>query len=91
MAKNDAFLFHQVAALDILVEIAAKELNVKAKIMVLPKIMIQLAGLFNPIIKESIEMHYQYDSEYIFNSDKFDEAFTFNKVLYAEGIRNSLK
>jgi hypothetical protein len=74
-----------------IVEIAAKELNTKPKITVLPRLMIQLAGLFNPIIKESIEMLYQYDSDYIFNSDKFDEAFTFNKVLYAEGIRNSLK
>jgi hypothetical protein len=36
-------------------------------------------------------MLYQYDSEYIFNSDKFDKAFTFNKVLYAEGIRSSVK
>ena len=33
-----------------IVEIAAKELNVKAKITVLPKLMIQMAGLFNPII-----------------------------------------
>jgi len=74
-----------------IVEIAAKALNTKPKITVLPRLMIQMAGLFNPIIKESIEMLYQYDSDYIFTSDKFDEAFTFNKVLYAEGIRNSLK
>jgi nucleoside-diphosphate-sugar epimerase len=73
-----------------IVEIAAKELNVKAKITVLPKLMIQLAGLFNPIIKESVEMLYQYDSEYNFNSGKFDKAFSFNKVLYTEGIHNSV-
>jgi len=74
-----------------IVEIAAKQLNMKPKITVLPRFMIQLAGLFNPIIKESVEMLYQYDSEYIFNSDKFDDAFKFNKVLYAEGIRKSVK
>lgn len=74
-----------------IVEIAAKELNAKAKITVLPKLLIQMAGLFNPIIKESVEMLYQYDSDYIFDSSKFDNAFTFNKVLYAEGIRNSVK
>jgi nucleoside-diphosphate-sugar epimerase len=73
------------------VEIAASELKIKAKITVLPRLMIQLAGLFNPIIKESVEMLYQYDSDYIFNSDKFDKAFTFNKILYSEGIRNSVK
>ena len=74
-----------------IVEIAAKELNMKPKITVLPKIMLQMAGLFNPIIKESVEMLYQYDSEYIFDSAKFDKVFKFNKVLYAEGIRNSVK
>lgn len=73
-----------------IVEIAAKALNVKPKITVLPKFMIQIASLFNPLIKESVEMLYQYDSEYFFDSSKFDSAFKFEKVLYAEGIRNSL-
>ena len=53
--------------------------------------MIQMAGIFNPIIKESVEMLYQYDSDYIFDSGKFDKAFKFDKVLYADGIRNSVK
>jgi nucleoside-diphosphate-sugar epimerase len=73
-----------------IVEIAANTLNAKPKIMVLPKFMIQIAGLFNPLIKESVEMLYQYDSEYYFDSSKFDNAFKFEKVLYAEGIRNSI-
>lgn len=73
-----------------IVELAARELNMKPKITVLPRIMIQMAGLFNPIIKESVEMLYQYDSDYIFDSGKFDSAFTFEKVSYAEGIRNSV-
>jgi nucleoside-diphosphate-sugar epimerase len=74
-----------------IVDIAAKELSIKPKITVLPRLMIQMAGLFNPIIRESVEMLYQYDSEYIFDSGKFDSAFTFEKVSYAEGIRNCLK
>ena len=73
-----------------IVEIAAKELKVKAKITVLPRIMIQMAGLFNPIIRESIEMLYQYDSEYFFDSGKFDNVFAFSKVPYSVGIRNSI-
>ncbi len=74
-----------------MVEIAARELNIEPKVTVLPRIMIQMAGLFNPVIKESVEMLYQYDSEYIFDSGKFDKALRFNKVLYPEGIRNSVK
>jgi nucleoside-diphosphate-sugar epimerase len=72
-------------------EIADRELNMKPKITVLPKLMIQMAGLFNPIIKETIEMLYQNDSDYIFDSSKFDKAFKFDKVLYDEGIHTSLK
>jgi len=74
-----------------IVELVANELNVKAKITVLPKFMIRMAGLFTPVIRESVEMLYQYDSDYLFDSSKFDKAFAFNKVLYPEGIRNSLK
>lgn len=71
-----------------IVNLAAEALGTSPKITVLPRLMIQMAGLFNPIIKESVEMLYQYDSEYIFDSTKFDKAFAFDKVLYAEGIRN---
>ncbi len=74
-----------------IVEIAARELNMKPRITVLPKLMIQMAGLFSPIIKETIEMLYQNDSDYIFDSSKFDKAFKFQKVVYADGIRNSVK
>lgn len=74
-----------------IVDLAARELNMKPKVTVLPRLTIQLAGLFNPIIKESVEMLYQYDSDYIFDSGKFDSAFTFEKVTYAEGIPNCLK
>ncbi len=74
-----------------IVEIAAQALNIKPKVMVLPRLMIQMAGIFNPIIKESVEMLYQYDSEYLFDSGKFDKAFTFIKTLYAEGIGNSVR
>ena len=78
--------WHLPADMDILTgkqftEIAARILNVKPNITVLPKFMVQMAGLFNPIIKETIEMLYQNDSEYIFDSGKFDKAFAFDKVL----------
>jgi nucleoside-diphosphate-sugar epimerase len=73
-----------------IIDIAAKELGVKPGVMVLPKFVIRMAGLFNPIIGESVEMLYQYDSEYLFDSSKFDKAFSFDKVGYAEGIKLSL-
>ena len=69
------------------IELAAKAFNVPPKTTVLPKWMIWMAGLTNGIIKESMEMLYQYDSDYLFDSSKFDKAFTFRTTTYEEGIK----
>lgn len=79
---------HNVLTGNEIVNLAVKETGRAAKIMVLPKWMIRMTGLFNPIVGESVEMLYQYEYDYLFDSSKFDKAFTFNKVLYLEGIRN---
>jgi nucleoside-diphosphate-sugar epimerase len=80
-----------VLTLNEIVKLAAKEQGIDPKITILPKWMIRMAGLFNPIIKESVEMLYQYDSDYLFDSTKFDTAFKFEKVTYEEGIRKSME
>jgi nucleoside-diphosphate-sugar epimerase len=73
-----------------LIEIAAKALGVAPKTMILPKWMIWMAGLSNGIIKETREMLYQYDSDYLFDSTKFDMAFPFKATTYKEGIRETV-
>ena len=79
-----------ILTIEQIVEIAAKALNTQPKITVLPKWMIKMVALFNPMVKESIEMLYQYDSDYIFDSGKFDKAFRFKTTTYPEGIKNTL-
>ncbi len=32
-------------------------------------------GLFMPVMKESVEMLYQYDRGYVFDSSKFENAY----------------
>ena len=32
-------------------------------------------GLFMPVMKESFEMLYQYDRDYVFDSSKFEKTF----------------
>lgn len=66
----------------------AKEMGVKPKSMVVNNFMVKVMGFFNPIMKEIVEMLYQYDRDYFFNSNKFDNAFDFNKTSYADGIKN---
>jgi len=69
------------------IEAFAKELNVKPKSMVAGKFIIRMMGLFNPIMKEFVEMLYQYDRDYVFDSSKFEKAYNFNTTPYSEGIR----
>ncbi|MFT4032729.1 MAG: NAD-dependent epimerase/dehydratase family protein [Siphonobacter sp.] len=58
--------------------------------MTLPKWLLQGLGLFIPIMKEMVEMAYQYDHDYLFSSEKFEKYFQFQPTSYAEGIRQSV-
>lgn len=74
------------------VQLAAKAMGVPAKHTVLKKWMLRLLGLFVPAIRESMEMLYQFDSEYLFDSSKFAAAFpSFRITSYAEGSAEMAK
>lgn len=71
------------------VQMVAKEFGVAPKYRVLSRPLVRLAGLFDSEIRESYEMLYQSDSEYLFDSAKFSKAFAFEPASYAEGIRRT--
>ncbi len=48
-------------------------------------------GLFMPIMKELSEMVYQYDREYVFNSDKFEKIFNVRPTPYVMGIKRNCR
>lgn len=68
------------------IAMAAKAFGVEPKYRVLSRPLVKIAGLFNSDIRESYEMLYQYDSEYLFDSTKFSNAFHFTPTSYEEGI-----
>jgi nucleoside-diphosphate-sugar epimerase len=68
-------------------EMTAQAFGVKPGYITVKKWMMQLIGLFNPIIKESIEMMYQNEVDYIFDSSKFEKEFGFKPTSYSEGIK----
>jgi nucleoside-diphosphate-sugar epimerase len=68
------------------IEIAAKAFGVEPKYRVLTRPLMKVAGLFNADIRESYEMLYQYDSDYLFDSTKFSMAFHFTPAGYEMGI-----
>ena len=69
------------------INLAAKEFGVAPKYRVLSRSMIRIAGLFNPLVRESYELLYQSDSPYLFDSGKFASEFGFPGTPYADGMR----
>jgi nucleoside-diphosphate-sugar epimerase len=68
-------------------EMTAAAVNAPLKYMVVNKLMLQAMGLFNPLIREAVEMYYQYRHDYIFDSSKFENAFGFTPTSYHDGLR----
>jgi len=73
------------------IEAIAKELGVAPGFRVVSKFMARTIGVFVPIMKELAEMMYQYDRDYVFNSDKFEKRFDFVPTAYLEGIRTIVR
>jgi len=68
------------------VEAIAIRMGKNPSIRVAPLWMIKMLGWFMPIMKESVEMVYQYDRDYVFDSGKFEKEFGMTPTSYAEGI-----
>lgn len=74
-----------------IIGLAAKIFNVPAKHTVIGKGMIGILGIFMRTMYEMKEMLYQYDSEYIFDSTKFDSAFDFKPTTYHDGFEMTVR
>jgi nucleoside-diphosphate-sugar epimerase len=72
------------------IEFTARLLDAEPKYRVITKWMARMAGLFNPLVKETVEMLYQYESDYLFDSTKFEKVF-FKPTSYEEGIEKCVK
>ena len=73
------------------IEAIAKEMGVEPKFQAVPKLLVRIIGLVVPILRETVEMMYQYERDYIFDSSKFEKRFDFAPTPYLEGIRNIVR
>lgn len=69
------------------IELAASIYQVKPKYMVINKLLLFLAGLFTKVIMGVVEMYYQYNHDYIFDSSKFEKAFNYKPTSYKDGLK----
>jgi nucleoside-diphosphate-sugar epimerase len=73
------------------IEMAAGIYGVQPKYMAVNKLMLWTYGLFNKTVMGTVEMYYQYNHDYNFNSDKFEKAFNFEPTNYKDGIAHLSK
>ncbi|MGF7079937.1 NAD-dependent epimerase/dehydratase family protein [Mucilaginibacter sp. UYCu711] len=71
-----------------LLEITAAIYKVQPKYMRINKFLLFMAGLFTKVIMGTVEMYYQYNHDYVFDSSKFEKAFNFKPTPYQEGIKH---
>ena len=69
-------------------DIAANAYQIKPKYMRVRKFMLWIFGLFKKVIMGTVEMYYQFDHDYIFDSSKFEKAFNFKPTSYADGLKH---
>lgn len=73
------------------VEKIATELGVAPKYRAVSKTLVKIMGFFVPVMKELVEMMYQYDRDYVFHSTRFEEKFGIKPTPYEEGIKEIIK
>jgi nucleoside-diphosphate-sugar epimerase len=73
------------------VRIACELANQPYKLQALPKWGVRMLGLFVPVLGEFVEMMYQYENDYIFDSTKIEKAFNLVATDYKTGIAETLK
>jgi nucleoside-diphosphate-sugar epimerase len=72
-----------------IVNFVAKEMGQKSKIMTLKGFLMTVLGLFIPILKEFKEMMYQYEHDYVFNTDLFEKTFGMKATPMEIGLKTT--
>ncbi|MBS7565950.1 NAD-dependent epimerase/dehydratase family protein [Mucilaginibacter sp. Bleaf8] len=70
------------------IELAARTFDAPAKYMRINKLILRMAGMFNKVIQGTVEMYYQCDHNYNFNSSKFEKAFGVQPTSYQDGVKD---
>ena len=56
------------------------------RVQVVPRWMLSLLGVFSPLVRENVEMLYQFEYDYRFDSSKLERAFGLTATPYRTEI-----
>jgi nucleoside-diphosphate-sugar epimerase len=73
------------------VEMIFEEVGRPARVQVAPKIVLRVLGLFNPALRETIEMHYEFDEPFIVDDSDFKRTFGDQATPLREAIERTVR
>jgi nucleoside-diphosphate-sugar epimerase len=73
------------------VEMIFEEVGKPARIQAPPKIVLRAIGLFNPDIREAIEMLYEFEEPFVVDHSKFEQAFGEPATPLKEAIGDTVR
>jgi nucleoside-diphosphate-sugar epimerase len=73
------------------VETIFEEVGKPARIQAAPKILLRAMGLFNPGMREMIEMLYEFEEPFVVDHSKFERAFGEHATPLKEAIANTVR
>jgi nucleoside-diphosphate-sugar epimerase len=73
------------------VEMIFEEVGKPARSQAAPKILLRAIGLFNPGIRETIEMLYEFEEPFVVDDSKFEEAFGEHATPLREAIQRTVR
>src|SRR5829696_3853128 len=73
------------------VEMIFEEVGKPARLQAAPKILLRAIGLFNPGIRETIEMLYEFEEPFVVDHSKFEQAFGEHATPLREAIGHTVR
>jgi nucleoside-diphosphate-sugar epimerase len=73
------------------VEMIFEEVGKPARLQAAPKILLRALGLFNPPLRETIEMLYEFEELFVVDDSKFERAFGEHATPLREAIQRTVR
>ena len=74
-----------------IVELIAQESGRQPRLQVLPSLLLQTLGLFNPTMREVAEMRYEFEEAFILDASRFEQAFGMHATPLRAAIQATLE
>ena len=68
-----------------------EEVGRPARVQAAPKILLRAIGLFNPGIRETIEMLYEFEEPFVVDHSRFERAFGGRATPLGEAIAHTVR